>query len=236
MEHAQHYPQPGWVEHDAMEILKNTKTCINEAMKKANISASDFAAIGVTNQRETTVVWNKATGVPYGNAIVWNDTRTAHTCDKMIKQGYAELVKVKTGLPIATYFSATKIQFILNKIKHVRRDAEAGNVLFGNIDTWLIWNLTGGQVHATDVTNASRTLLMNLQSLTWDKELLSLFSIPASMLPTIKSSSEVFGTINTDDVLLNGVVIAGVLGDQQAALFGQTCFRAGEAKFVNLFL
>jgi glycerol kinase len=230
MEHAQHYPQAGWVEHDPVEIWENTKICINEAMKKAKVRVSDLAAIGVTNQRETTVMWNKTTGVPYHNAIVWNDTRTSRQCDKIIRNGFSDMIKQKTGLPVAPYFSASKIMYILTKVPGIRKDVESGNVLFGTMDTWLIWNLTNRKVHATDVTNASRTLLMNLETLSWDKELMSIFSVPRSVLPEIKSSSEIFGTVECKDMDMDGVKISGVLGDQQAALFGQACFSAGDAK------
>jgi glycerol kinase len=230
VEHTQYFPQPGWVEHDPLEIWKNTQICINEAMKNAKIRASDLASVGVTNQRETTVIWNRITGNPYHNAIVWNDSRTSHQCEKLNKRGFTELFKQRTGLPIASYFSASKIMYIMNAVKGIRKDAENGDVLFGTMDTWLIWNLTNRRVHATDVTNASRTLLMNLKTLKWDEELMSVFSVPKSLLPAIKSSSEVFGTVDVKDSEIDGVKISGVLGDQQAALFGQTCFRSGETK------
>lgn len=237
LEHTQHYPQPGFVEHDPLEILANTKLCMNEALKKANLTSEDIAAIGITNQRETSVVWNRSTGLPYHNAIVWNDNRTASICDELVQGGHSDTVQAITGLPIAPYFSASKVLHMLRLVPGLREDAERGEALFGNVDSWLMWNLTGRVVHATDVTNASRTLLMNLKTLQWDDHLLGLFGIPRPMLPSIRSSSEIFGSVaESADTLFTGVRIAGVLGDQQAALFGQACFRAGEAKYVHLNL
>ncbi|HEX2965096.1 MAG TPA: glycerol kinase GlpK [Syntrophorhabdaceae bacterium] len=224
-EHRQICPRPGWVEHDPIEIWTHTLEVIQEAFGKANISLKDIAAAGVTNQRETTVVWEKSTGNPIYNAIVWQDTRTDGICRELAKEGGQDRLRNKTGLPLATYFSGPKVKWILDNVPGARNKADDGELLFGNIDTWLIWNLTG--LHVTDVTNASRTLLMNLRSLDWDDEILTLLGIPAAMLPKICSSSEVYGSAKG---ILKGVPIGGDLGDQQAALFGQTCFNAGEAK------
>ena len=229
-EHEQIFPQPGWVEHDATEIWVRTQEVINVALAKAAIKPDEIAAIGVTNQRETTVVWERATGKPISNALVWQDTRTSDICRELAEQGGQDRFRLKTGLPLATYFSGPKIQWILDNVDGARARAEAGKLLFGNIDTWLIWNLTGGPsggVHVTDVTNASRTMLMNLSTLQWDAELLDAMDVPPKMLPQIKSSSEEYGQATG---ALRGVTIAGDLGDQQAALFGQTCFSSGEAK------
>jgi glycerol kinase len=229
-EHEQIYPKPGWVEHDANEIWTRSQEVIAGALAKASISAADLAAVGVTNQRETTVVWDRRTGKPIHNAIVWQDTRTADICNQLGMDGGQDRFRPKVGLPLATYFSGPKIKWILENVEGARAGAEAGDYLFGNIDTWCIWNLTGGPnggAHVTDVSNASRTMLMNLETLDWDPEILGIMGIPRAMLPTIKPSSEVYGTGTGD---LSGVPIAGDLGDQQAALFGQTCFSAGEAK------
>ena len=229
-EHAQIYPKPGWVEHDPMEIWQRTQEVITGALQKAGLSAADLAAVGVTNQRETTVVWEKATGQPVYNAIVWQDTRTDQICNRLAKDGGQDRFRKKVGLPLATYFSGPKIKWILDNVEGVRAKAEKGEVLFGNIDTWVIWNLTGGPnggVHVTDVSNASRTMLMNLETLDWDPEILKIMGVPRAMLPAIKPSSEVYGTATG---ALAGVPVAGDLGDQQAALFGQTCFSVGEAK------
>jgi glycerol kinase len=224
-EHRQIFPKPGWVEHDPLEIWDNTREVIREALAKTGAAANDIAAIGVTNQRETTVVWEKSTGTPIYNAIVWQDTRTDLICQELAKQGGQDRLRGKTGLPLATYFSGPKIKWILDQVPEARKKAENGELLFGTIDTWFIWNLTGA--HLTDVTNASRTLLMNLNSLDWDEEILKLFDIPRAMLPKICSSSEIYGEARG---LLQGVPVGGDLGDQQAALFGQTCFNPGEAK------
>jgi glycerol kinase len=229
-EHEQIYPKPGWVEHDATEIWQRSQEVIDGALKKAGISASDLAAVGVTNQRETTVVWEKATGKPVYHAIVWQDTRTDQICNALSAEGGQDRFRPKTGLPIATYFSGPKIKWILDNVEGVRAKAERGEVLFGNIDTWCIWNLTGGPnggKHVTDVTNASRTMMMNLETLAWDDEILKILGVPKAMLPDIKASSEEYGkAVGT----LAGIPVAGDLGDQQAALFGQTCFSVGEAK------
>jgi glycerol kinase len=229
-EHEQIYPKPGWVEHDPAEIWNRCEEVITGALEKANIKASDLAAVGITNQRETTVVWDKTTGKAVYNAIVWQDTRTDDIINEFARDGGQDRLRPKVGLPLATYFSGPKVKWILDNVDGARAKADAGDLIFGNIDTWCIWNLTGGVkggVHVTDVTNASRTMLMNLETLDWDDEILSLMGIPRSMLPAIKASSEVYGTgVGT----LEGIPIAGDLGDQQAALFGQTCFSAGEAK------
>ena len=235
-EHQQIYPKPGWVEHDPLEIWHNTQEVMVGALGKVNRDQSSVgsdqssvvrqvAAIGVTNQRETTVVWDRQTGLPVYNAIVWQDTRTDEICNELARQGGQDRFRAKTGLPLATYFSGPKIKWILDNVPGARQKAENGDLLFGNIDTWLIWNLTGE--HVTDVTNASRTLLMNLETLDWDEEILSLLGIPRALLPKIKSSSEIYGAAKG---ALEGIPVAGDLGDQQAALFGQTCYSAGEAK------
>jgi glycerol kinase len=230
MEHEQIYPKPGWVEHNPMEIWERVRTVVAGGLRKSNINPRDIAAVGVTNQRETTVVWEKATGKPVYNAIVWQDTRTDQIIGEMGKDGGQDRFRAKVGLPLATYFSGPKIKWILDNVQGARQRAEAGELLFGNIDTWVIWLLTGGTnggVHVTDVSNASRTMLMNLETLDWDPEILRVMGIPRSMLPEIRPSSQVYGNAVGD---LNGIPVAGDLGDQQAALFGQTCFSPGEAK------
>jgi len=229
-EHEQIFPKPGWVEHDPMEVWAAVQAVIAGALAKAHVDAKDLAAVGVTNQRETTVVWDKNTGKPVYNAIVWQDTRTDLICNELAKVGGQDRLRAKVGLPLATYFSGPKIKWILENVPGVKEKAEKGELYFGNMDSWVIWNVTGGVkggVHVTDVTNASRTMLMNLETLDWDEENLKLMGIPRSMLPDIKASSEVYGT---GVGVLAGIPIAGDLGDQQAALFGQTCFSAGEAK------
>ncbi len=229
-EHEQIYPKPGWVEHDPMEIWHACEAVISGALAKTKVSVKDIAAVGVTNQRETAVVWDKATGKPVYNAIVWQDTRTDTICNELAKDGGQDRFRTKVGLPLATYFSGPKIKWILDNVPGVKAKAEKGEVLFGNIDSWVIWNLTGGPkggVHVTDVSNASRTMLMNLKTLDWDPDMLKVMGIPRAMLPTIKASSEVYGKAVG---ALEGIPVAGDLGDQQAALFGQTCFSAGEAK------
>ena len=228
-EHQQIYPQPGWVEHDALEIWQRTQEVITDAMQKANLSASDILAVGITNQRETTVIWDKGTGKPVYNAIVWQDTRTDSTINELARAGGQDRFRARTGLPLATYFSGPKVKWILDNVKEAREKAENREMLFGNIDTWLIWNLTGQ--HITDVTNASRTMLMDLNTLDWDEEILSLLDIPRAMLPEIRPSSEIYGSVGAGSCPpLQNVPIAGDLGDQHAALFGQTCFHPGEAK------
>ncbi len=230
-EHQQIYPKPGWVEHDPEEIWRRTGEVIAEAMQQGGLRPQDLAAIGITNQRETTVVWNRKTGKPVANAIVWQDTRVSDAVSEFARDGGQDRFRAKTGLPLATYFSGLKLRWILENVPQARARAEAGELLFGNIDTFLVWNLTGGPhggAHVTDVTNASRTQLMNLETLSWDKEILNVFGIPPQMLPRICSSSEVYGAAQVSSI--QGVSIAGILGDQQAALVGQTCFKPGEAK------
>ncbi|MFJ8818895.1 glycerol kinase GlpK [Amycolatopsis thermoflava] len=233
LEHEQVLPRPGWVEHNPTEIWERTRAVIASALTKANLTVADLAALGITNQRETTVVWNRRTGRPYTNAIVWQDTRTDRIASALERGGQGEVIRRKAGLPPATYFSGGKLQWILENVDGVRADAENGDALFGTTDSWLIWNLTGGVdggVHVTDVTNASRTMLMDLEKLDWDDELLSFFGIPRRMLPEIKPSSGHFGTTRADGPLGGEIAITGVLGDQQAATVGQVCFRPGEAK------
>ena len=226
-EFRQIFPQPGWVEHDANEIWASQSGVATTALQKANISATDIAAIGITNQRETTVVWDRATGRPICNAIVWQDRRTAGACDRLRKAGHAAMIRRKTGLVVDAYFSGTKLQWILKHVPGAMKRARAGQLAFGTIDSWLVWNLTGGRVHVTDVSNASRTMLFNLKTCDWDDELLKLFGIPRSLLPTVRDSSEVYG----DCTLWGGAIpIAGIAGDQQAALFGQVCTRPGMVK------
>ncbi|MBU3099600.1 MULTISPECIES: glycerol kinase GlpK [Clostridium] len=228
-EFTQIFPKAAWVEHDPMEIWSSQISVATEAMAKVNASAVDIAAIGITNQRETTVVWDKRTGVPVYNAIVWQCRRTAQYCDELTEKGFDKVVRAKTGLILDAYFSGTKIKWILDNVKGARAKAEAGNLLFGNIDTWLIWNLTGGKTYVTDYSNASRTMLFNIHELKWDDELLETLNIPKSMLPEVKPSSYVYG--HTDSSLFGGEIpIAGAAGDQQAALFGQTCYNSGTAK------
>jgi glycerol kinase len=229
-EHEQIYPKPGYVEHDPLEIWRNTQAVILEALKNKGLKLQDLAAIGITNQRETTLIWDKRTGKPLHNALVWQDTRVDFIVEEFAADGGHDRLRAKTGLPLASYFSGLKLRWLLDNVPGAREKAAAGDVLFGNIDTWLVWNLTGGTdngCHITDVTNASRTQLMNLSTLEWDEEILKLFDIPRACLPKILSSSEVYG-VATDN--LAGVPIAGILGDQQAALVGQACFQPGEAK------
>jgi glycerol kinase len=234
LEHAQILPEPGWVEHDPLEIAARTDEVIARAMRNANVTAADLAAIGVTNQRETTIVWNPKTGKPWYNAIVWQDTRTDRIINA-INSADAQSIRTRTGLPPATYFSGGKIRWILENVPGVREAAERGEAVFGNPDTWVIWNLTGGKdggIHATDVTNASRTMLMDLASCEWDDELLRIFTIPRAMLPAIHASADrqAFGVTRASGAVGGEVPIAGVLGDQQAATVGQVCTRTGEAK------
>jgi len=229
-EHEQIYPRPGWVEHSPDEIWERTQSVIRSALSKGGLSANDIVAVGITNQRETTVVWNRNTGRPVYNAIVWQDTRTDQICNELAADGGQDRFRPKVGLPLATYFSGPKIRWILDNVPGAREAAEAGDVIFGNIDTFLTWWLTGGPnggVHVTDVTNASRTMLMNLETLDWDDEILGIMGIPRQMLPKIMPSSMVYGTAIGE---LAGVPVAGILGDQQAAMVGQTCFDVGEAK------
>ena len=224
-EHQQIYPKPGWVEHDALEIWERTQRVVRQALDKSGTDVTDIAAIGITNQRETSLVWERATGRPVYNAIVWQDTRTDAICNELAKEGGQNRFQARTGLPLATYFSGPKIKWILDNVPGTRRRAEKGELLFGTMDTWVLWNMTGA--HVIDVTNASRTLLMDLKTLDWDEEILRVLGIPRVMLPEIRSSSEIYGNARGG---LGGVPLAGDLGDQQAALFGQTCYAPGEAK------
>ncbi len=235
LEHEQIYPKPGWVEHDPMEIWARTEDVIKGGLEKTGVMPGEIAAIGVTNQRETTVVWNKNTGEPYYNAVVWQDTRTKDICDELGEDGGQDRFRPKVGLPLATYFSGPKIKWLLDNVEGLREAAKRGDAIFGNIDTWEIWNLTGGPdggAHVTDVTNASRTMLMNLETLDWDDEILETMGIPKQMLPEIRPSSdpEIYGYTPEDGPLGAKVPVCGDLGDQQAALVGQTCFSPGEAK------
>jgi glycerol kinase len=230
-EHEQIYPQPGQVEHDAKEIWARSQDVIKGGLEKAGVGADDIVALGITNQRETTVVWDKTTGDPVYNAIVWQDTRTDKIVDELSQDGGQDRFRPKTGLPLATYFSGPKVRWILDNVEGTREKAEAGDLAFGNIDTWVIWNLTGGTsggLHITDVSNASRTLLMDLESLDWDDDILSTIGVPRAMLPEIRASSEVYGEVKNGE--LAGTPVAGDLGDQQAATFGQTAYSVGEAK------
>jgi glycerol kinase len=231
-EHAQIFPQAGWVEHDPMEIWVNVREVMGEALSRAQITRHDIAGIGITNQRETAIIWNRKTGLPIYNGLVWQDTRTQDLIDAVEASHGQDLFRTKTGLPLATYFSASKIVWILDNVKGARAAADAGELAFGTPDTWVLWNLSGGidgGVHATDVTNASRTLLMDLETCQWDDELIEAWNIPHSLLPEIRSSSEVYGYAHTSS-LLREVPISGILGDQQAATFGQAAFNAGESK------
>jgi len=230
-EHEQIYPKPGWVEHDPKEIWARCQEVLDEALAKAGATSGDIAALGITNQRETTVVWDRKTGEPIHNALVWQDTRTDKLVDELSADGGQDRFRSKVGLPLATYFSGPKVRWLLDNVAGARAKAEAGDLAFGNIDTWCIWNLTGGVnggLHITDVTNASRTMLMDLETLSWDADIAAKIGVPLSMLPEIRASSEVYGEVRTG--ALTGVQIAGDLGDQQAATFGQACFSPGEAK------
>ena len=229
-EHRQIFPKPGWVEHDATEIWQRSREVIGKGLERGGLRPADLVAVGITNQRETAVVWDRVTGRPIYNAVVWQDTRTAELCDELAEKGGPDRFRSKTGLPLATYFAGPKVSWLLDHVDGARKRAEAGELLFGTIDSWELWNLTGGTSggrHLTDVTNASRTLLMDLATLDWDDELLGAVGVPRAMLPEIRPSSEIYGPAVDP---LGGVPIAGILGDQQAALFGQTCFDVGEAK------
>ena len=229
----QHYPSPGWVEHDPMEILSTELLAMEEVYEKSGLSPTDIAAIGITNQRETTIIWDKATGKPVSNAIVWQCRRTAGICETLKADGLSDTVLQKTGLLIDPYFSGTKIRWILDQDPTLQRRAEQGELLFGNVESWLIWNLTGGAAHVTDYSNASRTMLFDIDKLCWDEELCQLLKIPMSLLPTPVGNSQIYGTVKpgiTGLEKLAGVPVCGAAGDQQAALFGQTCFTPGEAK------
>jgi glycerol kinase len=227
-EFKQFFPHPGWVEHNPEEIWSSQAGVSSEAIAKAGIQGSDIAAIGITNQRETTILWNRKTGKPVYNAIVWQDRRTAEYCDQLKKEGLSETVLKKTGLIIDAYFSATKIKWILDNVKDARKQAEKGELAFGTVDSWLVWNLTRGKKHITDVTNASRTMLFNIHTLEWDTELLRIFNIPASVLPEVRSSSEIYSP--TEGLFSSPVPVGGIAGDQQAALFGQMCIKPGMVK------
>ena len=228
-EFTQIFPKPGWVEHNPMEIWSSQASVIAEAITSIDINGLNIAAIGITNQRETTIVWDAETGEPVYNAIVWQDRRTSEFCDGLKRDGRTDLIRSKTGLIIDAYFSATKILWILENVPGARQKADEGKLRFGTVDTWLIWMLTRGEVHVTDVSNASRTMLFNIHTLEWDKELLQLFDIPESMMPQVKSSSEVYGYTKTT-LFAHEVPIAGIAGDQQAALFGQMCTEPGSVK------
>ena len=228
-EFTQHFPQPGWVEHNPMEIWSSEAAVIAQAISEIGVTGKDIAAIGITNQRETTIVWDAETGLPVYNAIVWQDRRTSAFCDELKARGLVEKIREKTGLIIDAYFSGTKIKWILDHVEGAREKAEAGKLRFGTVDSWLVWQLTRGQVHVTDVSNASRTMLFNINTLEWDKELLELLDIPASMMPRVCSSSEVYGHTKTT-IFAHEVPIAGIAGDQQAALFGQMCTAPGSVK------
>jgi len=227
-EFRQIFPKPGWVEHDPEEIWSTQARVAEEAMAKAGAGPGSIAAIGITNQRETTIVWNRNTGKPVCNAIVWQDRRTSDYCDRLKSEGHEAMIKEKTGLVIDAYFSATKVKWILDNVADARGMAEKGELAFGTVDSWLVWNLTGGKTHITDVSNASRTMLFNINTLSWDKDLLSLFGIPENLLPEVRSSSEVYGS--TSGSFVPGIEISGIAGDQQAALFGQMCIEPGMVK------
>ena len=227
-EFKQYYPKPGWVEHDPQEIWSTQSEVAMQAIKKAGLKSENIAAIGITNQRETTVVWNRKTGKPVYKAIVWQDRRTADFCDRLKKDGHAKKIQQKTGLIIDAYFSATKVRWILDNVKGARAFAEKGELAFGTVDSWLVWNLTKGKLHVTDVSNASRTLLFNINTLKWDEELLRLMDIPESILPEVRSSSEIYG--KTSGTFSSSIPVAGIAGDQQAALFGQMCINPGMVK------
>jgi glycerol kinase len=228
-EFRQIYSHPGWVEHDAEDIWQSQLAVFKQVMKEKNLKPSDIAGIGITNQRETTVIWDRKTGKPIHNAIVWQDRRTADECTRLKEQGFEPLIQAKTGLLLDAYFSATKIAWLLDNVEGARAKAERGELAFGTIDSWLVWNLTQGELHITDVSNASRTLLYNIEELRWDEELLALFDIPLSLLPTVKPSSEVYGLTQNPEIGL-GMPISAIAGDQQAALFGQLCHQSGMAK------
>lgn len=235
LEHEQLYPQPGWVEHDPLEIWERTQQVIKGALEQAGARAEDIAAVGITNQRETTVVWNKNTGKPYHNALVWQDTRTAKICNELANEGGQDRFRAQVGLPLATYFSGPKIKWLLDNVDGLREAAEKGEAIFGNIDTWLVWNLTGGPnggAHVTDVSNASRTMLMNLDGLDWNDDILETMTIPKAMLPEIRPSSDpdLYGKTSQDGAFGGVIPVCGILGDQQAATVGQACFSPGEAK------
>jgi glycerol kinase len=229
-EFKQYFPKPGWVEHDLEEIWRSTLATLGKALRQARVSRKEIAAIGITNQRETSGLWDRGTGKPIHRAIVWQDRRTTESCAALKAAGREPFVRERTGLVLDPYFSGTKVRWLLENVKGAREKAEAGRLAFGTIDSFLTWRLTGGHAHVTDVSNGSRTLLMNLRTLAWDPELLALFGVPASVLPEIRSSSEIYGTTRGLKILPDGIPVAGIAGDQQAALFGQACFEPGEVK------
>lgn len=229
-EHTQYYPQPGWVEHNPLEIYENVKIVLRDVIEKTGFSPDYIDVLAITNQRETAVVWDKSTGLPIYNAIVWQCRRTSELCDELKAKGFEDTIKGKTGLMLDSYFSATKVKWILDNVKGAREKADRGELLFGNIDGWLIWKLTGGKIHATDYTNASRTLLFNIKTLEWDSELLRIFDIPEGMFPEIKCSDDIFGSTKIGELFEVSLPISGVIGDSQGALFGQQCFQIGMAK------
>jgi glycerol kinase len=229
-EHKQYYPQPGFVEHDPIEIYENVKMVLREVLIKQELLPEHIDVLAITNQRETAVVWDKNTGLPIYNAIVWQCRRTAEICDEIKNKGFENVIKGKTGLLTDPYFSATKVKWILDNVEGAREKAESGELLFGNIDAWLIWKLTRGKVHATDYTNASRTLLFNIKTLEWDNDLLKIFDIPKSMLPEVKFSNDIFGKTSAEELFKESIPISGIIGDSQGALFGQQCFEIGMAK------
>ncbi len=228
-EFAQHFPHPGWVEHDPEEIWQSQIAVMRESLSNADIKASEIAAIGITNQRETTVIWDKNSGKPIYPAIVWQDRRTAATCESLLEQGYSDYIRSRTGLPIDAYFSATKIKWILDNVDSAREEADAGELCFGTVDSFLLWRLTDGEFHATDVSNASRTMIFNIHTLSWDEDLLELMNIPKSLLPKVKTSSEVYGQ-TSQELFSSSIPVSGIAGDQQAALFGQLCHYPGAIK------
>ncbi|AWN16793.1 glycerol kinase GlpK [Salinisphaera sp. LB1] len=229
-EFEQIFPRPGWVEHNPRDIMTSVLTTLTELINNTQVDVSEIAGIGITNQRETTVVWDRKTGQPVYNAIVWQSRHSAEICDELREAGHAEMIRDKTGLVIDAYFSGTKLKWIFDNVDGVKEKAESGDLLFGTIDSWLVWNLTGGEVHVTDVTNASRTMMFNIRERQWDPELLELFGVPEAMLPAVKSSSETYGHVQPKYFFGNEIPIAGMAGDQQAALFGQACFEPGMAK------
>ena len=229
-EFTQHFPKPGWVEHNAQEIWGSILAVIATCLSEADVKPEQIAGIGITNQRETAVVWDKTTGKPIYNAIVWQSRQTVEICDELKEKGYSEMVREKTGLLIDAYFSGTKVKWILDNVEGAREKAENGELLFGTIDTWLVWKLSGGKAHVTDYSNASRTLMYNIHDLQWDDELLDMLTVPKSMLPEVRQSSEIYGETIDYHFFGQNVPIAGVAGDQQAALFGQACFGEGMAK------
>lgn len=224
------YPRPGWVEHDPMEIWDSQMEAVRRALDSAGISAANLAGIGITNQRETSVIWDRESGKPVHNAIVWQCRRTAPACSRILKTKFAEKLRKKTGLVVDAYFSATKVQWMLEQTKSLRRAAERGDLAFGTVDSWLAYNLSGKKLHVTDVSNASRTMLYNIHDLAWDREILRYFRIPEEILPTVKPSSQIYGTTSPAAFFGGEIPISGIVGDQQGALFGQTCFRRGQSK------